>query len=123
MFVLLSPYFIVFYLDYAVWMFCILRCSFRRMQPIFQIPRGYKVNAISVTNHPELSLAAMVPDVLNYWDYQRNGTLSPKDIPYNYQGELWWKCSKGNDHIWSSRKAGAVDVVNHSMRRRNNYKH
>ena len=102
-------------------MHCILRRSFRRIQPIIQITRGYKVKAISVANNPELSLAEVVPDVLKYWDYQLNGTLSPRDIPYNYQGELWWKCPKGNDHIWSSRKAGAIDAVNHSMRRRSGY--
>ena len=100
-------------------MFCIPRFCSRRFQPLLQFAREYKVKAISVKDTPELSLAEMVPDVLKYWDQQHNGNLSPRDIPYNYQGELWWKCPKGADHVWSSKKAGAIDVANRTMRSRN----
>ena len=64
----------------------------------------------------ELSLAKMIPDVVKYWNRERNGDLNPDAIPYNYRGELWWKCPKGDDHVWSTRNASAVDIANQTMR-------
>lgn len=88
----------------------------RLRQPIGRIWRGYKVKAIDLQKNAELSLAKMIPDVVKFWNTEKNGDLTPDTIPFNYRGELWWKCPNGNDHIWSTRNASAVDVSNHVMR-------
>jgi len=69
-----------------------------------------------VNKNAELSLAKVIPEVIRYWNTEKNGSLNPDSIPYNYRGELWWKCPNGEDHIWSTKNASAVDVSNHVMR-------
>ncbi len=51
--------------------------------------------------HPELS---------EEWNYSKNGKLTPKDVTFGSGKKVWWKCSKGTDHVWpaviSSRVKG-----------------
>lgn len=81
--------------------------------------KGYKTAAIDVVAHPEKSLASVVPDILRYWDSEKNDDLDPKSLPFTYRGKLWWKCPKGADHVWNTRNGSAIDAVNHRFRSMN----
>lgn len=52
------------------------------------------------------------------WHPQRNGDLKPEDVPYNYGGEVWWKCPKGEDHVWKTIGRVRVDTANKTLTRR-----
>ena len=88
----------------------------RRLRRIWRVLRGYKTSPVDVYAHPEKSLASVVPDVMRYWNSEKNGDLDPKSLPFTYRGELWWKCPKGADHVWKTRNGSAIDVVNHQFR-------
>ena len=40
-------------------------------------------------------------DLLDEWDYDKNGELTPDDVSYGSGKKVWWKCSKG--HEWQAR--------------------
>ena len=74
--------------------------------------RLYNTKRINLQTNPEYSLAAYIPDSVNEWNQQLNGDLQPTQIPYNYNGFVWWKCPKGEDHIWQSKCISRVDREN-----------
>lgn len=47
------------------------------------------------------SLAQRSKELLNQWDYDANGMLSPNDIPLNYSSSVAWKCNKCG-YKWNS---------------------
>ena len=74
--------------------------------------RFYNTTRIDVTKHPEYSLAAFIPESIKQWDNHLNGDLKPSQIPYNYDGTVWWHCPHGDDHIWKSVCKARVDQEN-----------
>lgn len=47
------------------------------------------------------SLAALRPDIAQYWDYNKNESLVPEDVTSKSQREVWWKCEHGHeDHSY-----------------------
>ena len=38
--------------------------------------------------------------LLDEWDYDKNGDISPKDISYGSEKRVWWRCSRG--HSWDT---------------------
>ncbi|WP_445381585.1 zinc-ribbon domain-containing protein [Robiginitalea sp. IMCC43444] len=47
-------------------------------------------------------LATVNPELSKEWCHSRNGKLTPYDVtPYSGK-KVWWKCPKGDDHIWLS---------------------
>lgn len=47
------------------------------------------------------SLAALRPDIIQYWEYDKNGDLTPQDVTVKSQREVWWKCENGHeDHSY-----------------------
>ncbi|PJD93230.1 MAG: hypothetical protein CK424_03320 [Legionella sp.] len=45
-------------------------------------------------------LATLNPELAKEWHPTKNGNLTPRDvIPGSYK-KVWWKCPKGDDHIW-----------------------
>ncbi len=47
-------------------------------------------------------LATLNPELAKEWHPTKNGNLTTSDvIPGSYK-KAWWKCSKGNDHIWQA---------------------
>ncbi|MBC8265508.1 MAG: hypothetical protein H8E84_00920 [Flavobacteriales bacterium] len=60
-----------------------------------RICSGYKVvrsNSLELT-HPELT---------KEWHPTKNGILTPRDIHIGSSTNIWWKCDKGDDHIWKA---------------------
>ena len=51
----------------------------------------------------KLSLAITHPDVALQWHPTKNGNLTPNDVSYGSGISLWWKCPKGDDHIWRAK--------------------
>lgn len=41
------------------------------------------------------------PKLAKEWDYEKNGTLTPKDVTSNTHKKVWWKCSEG--HCWEAK--------------------
>jgi hypothetical protein len=61
---------------------------------------------LSVTN----SLATVAPSVASDWHPTKNGSLRPKDQLAAQWVQRWWKCRKGEDHVWRCAVAGRVQV-------------
>lgn len=40
----------------------------------------------------------MRPDLLNYWDYEKNIDITPADVTPGSNKKVWWKCALG--HEW-----------------------
>lgn len=48
-------------------------------------------------------LATTNPELLDEWNYEKNGDLMPQMVVAGTDKKVWWKCSKG--HEWQSRIA------------------
>ena len=55
------------------------------------------------------SVAAIKPELVQEWNYDKNGELQPSFISANSNKKVWWKCK--NNHVWTatiySRTQGA----------------
>lgn len=40
------------------------------------------------------------PNLVEEWDPDRNGNLTPATVPAGSGRKIWWKCCKGSDHSW-----------------------
>ncbi len=56
----------------------------------------------------EHSISAVCPDILNEWDYDRNGTLNPENISAHSSQKVWWIC-KSCGTQWSQMIASRVN--------------
>ena len=45
-------------------------------------------------------LDTLNPELASEWDYERNATLTPKDVSPHSNKVVWWKCKEG--HVWKS---------------------
>ena len=50
----------------------------------------------------KLSLQETNPEIAKQWYYPLNGELSPNKVTSGSTKKVWWKCDKGDDHIWES---------------------
>lgn len=46
-------------------------------------------------------LATTNPELVNEWNYEKNGALKPEDVLPKSEKKVWWKCSKG--HEWQTQ--------------------
>ena len=53
-------------------------------------------NVIDNTN----CLAITNPDLAKQWHPNKNGNLTAYDLTIGSGVKVWWKCDKGDDHIW-----------------------
>ena len=51
------------------------------------------------------ALSTQVPELLKFWDYERNGELQPESVSYGSSSKIWLKCPKGEDHVWQNTAA------------------
>lgn len=56
---------------------------------------------VSVTN----CLAKRDPAAARQWHPSKNAPLTPRHIQAGSSRMVWWKCSKGDDHVWKERVA------------------
>ena len=52
------------------------------------------------------SLASNYPDLLKYWDYDKND-IEPSDVTPRSSQKVWWKCEKG--HSWDASVGHITD--------------
>jgi hypothetical protein len=43
------------------------------------------------------------PDLVAEWDRERNGDLRPDGVSAGSARRIWWKCSRGVDHVWRAK--------------------
>lgn len=43
------------------------------------------------------------PQLVEQWDWKRNGDLRPENVPHGSAKKIWWKCNAGPDHKWISK--------------------
>ena len=48
-----------------------------------------------------ISLAEHNPELINEWDYEKNGELglNPYTVSYGSARKVWWKCNKGHSYL------------------------
>lgn len=51
---------------------------------------------VSVTN----SLATLYPEIASQWHPTLNGSLTPSRVLPTSSLSVWWKCDKGENHVW-----------------------
>ena len=44
--------------------------------------------------------ADIYPETAKEWHPDKNGNVSPKNVPYSSAQKYWWKCSKNPEHEW-----------------------
>ena len=54
---------------------------------------------VSVTN----CLATVAPTTAAQWHPTKNGARTPRDIVGRSSEHAWWKCPRGEDHVWRDR--------------------
>jgi hypothetical protein len=47
-------------------------------------------------------LATTNPDLAKEWHPTKNGGLTPYDVVEGSHKKAWWKCDKGDDHVWNA---------------------
>jgi len=57
-------------------------------------------------------LATTHPKLAKEWHPTKNGDLTPYDVGAGSNKKVWWKCPKGNDHIWKA-SIGGRGIRNH----------
>lgn len=50
----------------------------------------------------ENSLGATNPTLAEQWHPTKNGKLTPFEVAPSAQRKVWWKCPKGDDHVWQA---------------------
>lgn len=40
--------------------------------------------------------------LLDEWNYEKNNGILPKNVSFKTSTQYWWKCKKGDDHVWES---------------------
>ena len=48
------------------------------------------------------SLGDLFPHLIPQWHFDLNGRSSPFDVNAKSHKKFWWKCEKGDDHIWDA---------------------
>jgi hypothetical protein len=47
-------------------------------------------------------LKTLRPDLAIQWYHSKNGLLTPSNIGIGSNKNVWWKCPKGDDHVWKA---------------------
>jgi len=43
------------------------------------------------------------PKLVEEWDHERNGVLTPDGVRAGSARRIWWRCPRGFDHVWRAR--------------------
>lgn len=57
------------------------------------------------------SLAVSYPEIAAQWDYKKNSPLTPEQVYSRSHKKVWWKCNKGEDHIWQSQIKSRINGI------------
>ncbi len=77
-----------------------------------------------LTKKKENSIASKHPELLDFWDYQKNGTIKPSAISFKSNKEFFWKCKNGHSYKQSVKakvsNSGCPICTNHRIQKRYN---
>ena len=59
------------------------------------------IYALMKLREQEHSFAQMCPDLLDEWDYEKNGTVRPENVTPFSDKKIWWKCQT-HGHSWEA---------------------
>jgi hypothetical protein len=48
------------------------------------------------------NLGKIRPELVKLWHPKKNGDITPFNITPESSKKVWWKCDKGEDHVWKS---------------------
>ncbi len=48
------------------------------------------------------SIGTLKPNLAKEWHPTKNGNLTPNDVSPGSSRKVWWKCPKGDDHVWQA---------------------
>jgi len=48
------------------------------------------------------SLSVLYPEIAKEWHPTKNKSLTPMDVVPGSNKKVWWKCPKGDDHVWQT---------------------
>lgn len=51
-----------------------------------------------LSNERNTSIEKIFPELLNEWDYSKNGQLNPEYVSFKSHKKIWWRCSKGHSY-------------------------
>ena len=54
-------------------------------------------------------LETLRPDLVSQWYFKNNGVISPSQFTLGSSKKIWWKCPKGDDHIWEAPISSRVN--------------
>ncbi|MFY7992335.1 MAG: zinc-ribbon domain-containing protein [Bacteriovoracaceae bacterium] len=57
------------------------------------------------------SIAHLLPDLAKEWHQSRNQPLLPDNFTPGSNKKVWWKCPKGDDHVWKASISGRAQGV------------
>jgi len=49
----------------------------------------------------EKSIANLFPEIAQWWDFDKNGSLTPDNVTYGSHKIVWWKCQKGHSYRYN----------------------
>lgn len=57
------------------------------------------------------NLEEVCPEIAQQWNYNKNGTVTPRDVmPYS-QRKVWWVCQFNPKHVWEDRIANRTVLL------------
>jgi hypothetical protein len=59
------------------------------------------------------AFANVHPELLEYWDYEKNEGIDPKKVSYGSEKKVWWKCPEGHSYRQTlhAKSAGAGCLI------------
>jgi very-short-patch-repair endonuclease len=57
------------------------------------------------------NLSVITPKLAREWHPSKNGKLTPNDVSPGSGKKTWWKCPKGDDHVWEARVAARANGI------------
>ena len=58
----------------------------------------------------------MLPELVEEWDYEKNGDLHPKNVAWKSGKEIWWICSNGHSYNMSPNQKMKTDRKTKELR-------
>lgn len=100
----LTPYDILAHSNYKVWFKCDKGHSYQRKpNATYQKNCPICINKIVLVEYNDL--ATIRPDLALDWNYEKNGNLTPYDIVFGSNKQIWWKCHVCGNEFLSSPNA------------------
>jgi hypothetical protein len=99
----LTPFDVAYASNKKVWWKCPAADDHEWLAPVSRISKSDKLPCSCCAGKTVVlsnCLATVRPDLLQYWNYDKNNYLSPFDVTAKSNKKVWWKCPVAKDHEW-----------------------